>query len=60
MDAGQKGVCDMTTDDKIELALRIDLLGYWAGLGYRKAIEAGVMSQRDALAELREMDDEHV
>lgn len=47
----------MTTDDKIELALRIDLLGYWAGLGYRKAIEAGVMSQRDALAELREMDD---
>jgi len=46
----------MTTDDKIELALRLDLLDYWTGLGYRKAIETGVLSQRDALAELREMD----
>jgi hypothetical protein len=46
----------MSNDDKIELALRLDQLDYWTGLGYRKAIETGVLSQRDALAELRKME----
>ena len=44
----------MTKQEKIELAILLTKLGYWDGLSYRKAIEAGVITQRDALAELRE------
>ena len=44
----------MTKKDKQELQERLTALDYWTRLGYEKAMELGVASMRDTLAELRE------
>ena len=44
----------MTKKDKQELQERLARLDYWTRLGLENAINMGVASKRDTLAELRE------